>query len=100
MELECIVDFAGTADWRRRKAEEYPGDARNAKAAELLGHLAEQVQALEGSRLHRRLEELWSNQPKDIWPGCGETFSERVSEALRSVGLYSSPDNAAEFTKS
>src|SRR5512140_1067506 len=34
------LDFEQTADWRRSKAAEYPGDSRNLEAAALLDKLA------------------------------------------------------------
>ena len=39
-------DLASTADWRLRKAEEYPEDDRNMEAAKLLTTLAEGVLSL------------------------------------------------------
>jgi hypothetical protein len=44
-----------TADFRRRKAEEYPDDRRNIEAAEHLEKLACELPALTGSAAHRRL---------------------------------------------
>src|ERR1700751_69793 len=58
LELECLVDFAGTAEWRRRKAEEFPHDTRNAEAAEILDKLAEEAKLLKGSAIHKRLLDL------------------------------------------
>jgi hypothetical protein len=34
------IDFLSTADWRRRKAAEFPEDTRNAAAADMLERLA------------------------------------------------------------
>ena len=49
--IDLAGDLAATAEWRLEKAEEYPGDERNAKAAEELSELAEGVVAL-GRKKH------------------------------------------------
>ena len=90
LELESLVDFAGTAEWRRRKADEFPDDERNVKAAELLEMLAEQATFLEENPLHRRIMGLY--ETKD-----SIRFGETVSAHLRSVGFWYFPDNAAAF---
>lgn len=43
------LELSDKADWRRKKARQYPDDERNLDAAELLDRLASQVLALEGS---------------------------------------------------
>ncbi|MEY9581506.1 hypothetical protein [Sinorhizobium fredii] len=88
LELECLVDVSGTAEWRRRKAEQYPEDARNIKAATLLDTLAGNLVELEGSSLHRQLIDLWKEN---------DAFGEVVSEELRSVGFYTFPDTVDEL---
>src|SRR5882757_6110914 len=46
-----------TAEWRREKAEQFPNDIRNLRAAEELERLAEQIDQLENSEIHKRVRE-------------------------------------------
>lgn len=41
-----LMQLEHTADWRRRKAEEFPDDERNIEAAELAEKLAAELKAL------------------------------------------------------
>ena len=41
-----VQSIEASADWRERKAEEYPGDARNATCAAALAQAAREVAAL------------------------------------------------------
>jgi hypothetical protein len=91
--LEHLVDFGATGEWRTRVAEQYPEDTRNLEAAELLGHLADQARDIENSPLHHRLEQLYFS----LSEGMQFRFGELVSEELRGIGFYSSPDDAADF---
>lgn len=43
------LELSDKADWRRKKARQYPDDGRNLDSAELLDRLASAVLALEGS---------------------------------------------------
>ena len=47
-----------TAEWRWRKAEEFPDDPRNLKAVKELERLAAEIAQLNGSALHNRILEL------------------------------------------
>src|SRR5215469_15054728 len=47
-----------TAEWRWRKAEEFPDDPRHLKAAKELERLAAEIEQLNGSALHNRILEL------------------------------------------
>ena len=47
-----------TAEWRRRKAEEFPEDARNLKAAENLEQLAAEIEQLEGSEIYQQIRDV------------------------------------------
>jgi hypothetical protein len=52
---------------RGRKAEEFPGDhARNMTAAVELDRLAEDIEMLEGSDIHQRIEEQIERTPYDL----------------------------------
>ncbi len=44
-----------TAEWRYRKAKDFPNDDRNLNAANELGRLAEQIAELEGSEIHQKI---------------------------------------------
>jgi hypothetical protein len=46
------------AEWRWRKAEEFPDDPRNIEAAKELERLAGEIGQLNGSALHHRISEL------------------------------------------
>jgi hypothetical protein len=46
------------AEWRWRKAEEFPDDPRNLEAAKELERLAAEIAQLNGSALHNRILEL------------------------------------------
>jgi hypothetical protein len=79
-----------TADWRREKAKEFPHDARNLKAAKELDQLAAEIQALEGSEIHKQICEL-SDTLADHFAEI-----EAVSDELRSIGFHTSY-TGAEF---
>ena len=54
-----VVNIQGQADWRTRKAEEYPEDERNARCSVALSRLAESVEAISNDHpLFQRLERL------------------------------------------
>ncbi|MEY9532154.1 hypothetical protein [Sinorhizobium fredii] len=94
LELACLVDVSGTAEWRRRKAEQHPEDVRNIKAARLLDTLARDLAEYEGSPLHRQLLDLsWKEGDEDV----ALTIGEVVSEELRSVGFYTYPESVGEL---
>jgi hypothetical protein len=46
------------ADWRWRKAEEFPDDPRNPEAAKEIERLAAEIAQLNNSALHHRISEL------------------------------------------
>jgi hypothetical protein len=71
-----------TADWRREKAKEFPDDARNLEAAKELDQLAAQIQALEGSEIHKQICELSDTLPDHF------IEIETVSSELRSIGFH------------
>jgi len=91
----------GTAEWRRQKAEQFPDDARNVKAAEDLERLAAQIEALEGSAIHKQIEEAQDsinracgvNNGWDVWQDINET----LSAELRSIGFHGGYSTAAEL---
>lgn len=82
------ISFQSAAEWRLRKAEEYPGDQRNRAAAEALERLAETTVAIST----RTLEALAA-----AYDGLDFNVAERESEMLREVGFSSLPVSASEF---
>jgi hypothetical protein len=95
-DIEDIIGYQvqGTADWRRRKAEEFPNDTRNQAAALALDRLAEEIAELAGSDVHRRIDAL-IDLTVDVDLDWGR-LNETVSAELRAIGFH---DNltGAEF---
>ena len=94
-----IVGFQveSTAEWRRRKAEQFPDDSRNLKAAEELESLAKEISDLEGSEIHRQIDELLSRLSDEVDGGFYEDLNEGLSEELRSVGFHTGYESGAAF---
>jgi hypothetical protein len=75
------------AEWRWRKAEEFPDDPRNIEAAKELERLAGEIGQLNGSALHHRISELTdivSEQGAD--DDAADTIESTEAE-LRRVGF-------------
>jgi hypothetical protein len=93
-DLNIIIGYKvqDTAEWRRRKASEFPDDVRNVVAAEELERLAAEISALEGSELHGQIGEAIDGINRiceikndgDVWGDVDET----LSAELRSVGFH------------
>jgi hypothetical protein len=88
------IDPASTAEWRWEKAAQFPGDARNEKAAKELERIAGEFELLKGSEIHQQIDEacqllnnLMDNE-RD-WSHW-EKISEAVSDELRSIGFHTS----------
>ena len=81
-------DFESTAEWRQRKADEHPNDARNRDAAVLLGKLAATVDEIDPAIL-----ETYGELFEDAWD------SEPHAELLRQIGFSSWPSTATEFVQ-
>src|SRR5690349_9945964 len=82
-------NVSGTADWRSRKAVEYPDDTRKREAAEILEKIASDLLNLEGTEIHHQAVEAFENQP--------ERFCEELSELTRQVGFWYVPETGTEF---
>ena len=81
------------AEWRDRKAEQHPHDARNARSAESLRRLAGNLAALPDDDPHWRvLASVWSNADADTTL----LLCEAQSETLRTYGFYDEADGDAE----
>jgi hypothetical protein len=96
--IDTIVGFEveSTAEWRREKAEQFPDDFRNLEAAEELERLAREINDLEGSEVHRKINDLMSLS-SETSGSFYEDLGESVSAELRSIGFHSSYKNGAEF---
>jgi hypothetical protein len=86
-----------TAEWRRDKAEQFPNDTRNLRAAEELERLAVQIEKLEGSDMHKRVRDICDRvtaaDDGDGW----YKISEDVSAELRSIGFHSGYETGEQF---
>ena len=85
----------GTAEWRRMKAEQFPDDDRNLKAAEELERLAQEIGELEGSEIHRQIDRLVDQAGDLDDPIDYVRLNEDVSANLRSIGFHGSYENGA-----
>jgi hypothetical protein len=88
--LEIHLDVEGTAEWRWRKAAEFPKDTRNEFAAKELEKIANEIKALEGSETLKQIDsqideavETLNNLGAD-WTDV----SKEVSDELRTVGFH------------
>jgi hypothetical protein len=81
VDIDALVDCAGTAYWRRNKAIEFPDDVRNLEAARELDRLGIEIAALEGSRLHAELDEIFEDE------GRGLIAMSIVGDMLRQIGF-------------
>jgi hypothetical protein len=93
-----------TAEWRRRKAEQFPDDRRNVVAAEELEELEAQIDRIgESEPIHQQIAKLHeslntadsSYGSDDAWIHIGEA----VSEELRSIGFHSGYATGLELLK-
>jgi hypothetical protein len=85
---ELKLLFEMQAEWRRDKARQHPGDARNIEAADIFDRLAATAASV----------------PADVLAAYYELFEdlpdvEEEQEMLRRVGFYSKPSNAEEFVR-
>ncbi len=87
----------GTAEWRRQKAEQFPDDIRNLRAAEELERLAAQIEKLEDSEDHKRVRDacdrVTAADDGDGW----SKIDEDVSAELRSIGFHSGYETGKQF---
>jgi hypothetical protein len=92
IDLQEHIDPASTAEWRWEKAAQIPDDDRNEKAAKELERLADEIEPLKGSEIHRQIDEasqlfnnlMEANRDWSRW----EKIVEAVSEELRSIGFH------------
>lgn len=89
-----LMSLEGTADWRMRKAEEFPDDERNTTAAHELRKLAEGVAELDDDEYP--LPQLAALCDR-LGDENGVRASEIEQELARQVGFHASYDNAKAF---
>ncbi len=95
-----IEEIEGNADWRTRKAEEYPEDERNLRSSQALRNLAARMKELSAD--HPKIQELWRLWFGPASPGKirGQNKAldliEVVSEELHQYGFYSNDDGDPE----
>jgi hypothetical protein len=88
--LEALkMELEETADWRSRKAEEFPDDTRNADAAKTLAQLSSETTA-SAEALNKFLA-FWEN------PDAPQT--ERQSMVMREIGFSRHPSDLDEVIK-
>ena len=87
-----------TAEWRRRKAEEYPEDDRNGRAAKALAELAVEVRRLVGTPLGQEFEALQEKVYTAEWRGS-DRLMEDENRHLSRVGFDSFPDTGEEYVR-
>jgi hypothetical protein len=92
-----IVGFQveSTAEWRRLKAKQFPDDTRNLEAAEQLDRLAAEITSLDGSEIHRQIDQLYDLAYKTDDFSFSESLNESVSEELRSIGFHGTHTGAS-----
>jgi hypothetical protein len=78
--------FKEQADWRRRKAAEYPDDVRNLEAANCFDRLAATAGDVPPAVMRAYAE---------LFEDCHD--AERHAELLKQVGFQWLPDDASEF---
>ena len=81
IDIGTLVDCAGTAHWRQKKAIEFPDDARNLEAARELDRQAFEIAALEGSELHVRHDKFIEDEDGVL------NAMPVIREILREVGF-------------
>jgi len=88
-----------TAEWRRVKAEQFPDDRRNVRAAEELEELAAQIDRIgETEPIHQQIVKL--DDTLNAMDNCDDAWlhiTEAVSEELRSVGFHSGYETGLQF---
>jgi hypothetical protein len=94
-DLYTLVGYQveATADWRRRQAEYFPHDDRNARAAKELERLAGEVDQLEGSSVHEQIRFATDRLKNE---DC-VAVSKSVYAELRSVGFDSTYESGLRF---
>jgi hypothetical protein len=87
----------GTAEWRRQKAEQFPSDTRNLRAAEELERLAREINELGGSEIERQIDQVHDSLLREGWEDVWQELNEAVSAELRSIGFHNSYSTATKF---
>ncbi len=95
-----IEEIGSKADWRTRKAEEYPEDERNLRSSQALRNLTARMKELSAD--HPKIQEFWRlwfgpALPGKIW-GRNNALDliKIVSEELHQYGIYRDEDGNPE----
>ena len=94
-DLYTLVGYQveATADWRRRQAEYFHHDDRNARAAKELERLAAEVDQLEGSSVHEQIRLATDRLKNEDW----FAMSKSVYAELRRIGFDSTYESGLRF---
>jgi hypothetical protein len=95
LRLEFLIPAALADEVLRKQLRVRPEDPRRNRALAMLGALAEELPALNGSSLHERLVRIWDAEAER--GGERDRFSEIVCEELRAIGVTSFPATAREM---
>jgi hypothetical protein len=100
-DLNVLIGYQvqSTAEWRWRKAEQFPDNDGNAQAAEELDHLAKQINALEDSPLHQQIRTAQDRLLKTC-EGAEDVVLDliaTISAELNAIGFHTHYDTAEEF---
>jgi len=93
-QLERLIPCASFIDWRRKQLPS-PEESNNKQAILALEFLTDQLSALNGTSLHRRLVRLW--EAEEDQSGERDIFTEIVGEELCAVGFTSFPATGKEL---
>ena len=98
-DLNVLIGYQvqSSAQWRRGKAEQFPNDSRNLRAAQELERLAAQIEKLEDSEVHKRVRSITNKfNAADNGDGWHE-IGEEISTELNSIGYHHSYLTGEQF---
>ncbi len=96
-----IEEIESQAEWRTRKAEEYPEDERNLRCSQALRNLTARMKELSAD--HPKIQEFWRLWFGPALPGKnwarnkGLDLIKVVSEELHQYGIYRDEDGNPEL---
>jgi len=88
-----LAKIEGTAHWRREKAKQYPDDARNRRAAEILDEIAEGFRTPSGLRVLALVDDAIGRSTYN----SEYDWDSIESEVLRSIGFRSDAEGFLTF---
>ncbi len=82
---QLLIEVESTADWRARKAEEYPDDPRNDRSAKALAKLARRLSRIKSDHpTIRALAEFWEREDTQ----AEQIKADLTDEQSRYIGRY------------